>query len=129
MKSDPVRMVPPPPRSYRITHRFMGPAMKLAGLSCRQFAELCAARCDRDLNPGERWRFRFHRLMCGLCRSLPVQFESLHCLVGQIPVDGIDEAEPRPELSTGARERILKAVMECDHPGDPAPRGDQVSPE
>lgn len=98
----------------------MGPAMKVAGLSCRQFAELCAARCDRDLRPGEQWRFRFHRLMCGLCRSLPVQFESLHDLVSRIPIDEVGEETATPELSAEARERILKAVLACEDRGGPA---------
>lgn len=120
MNSSPVRKVPPPPRSYRVSHRFMGPAMKLAGLSCRQFAELCAARCDRDLRAGEQWRFRFHRLMCGLCRSLPVQFESLHDLVSRIPIDEVGEETATPELSAEARDRILKAVLKCECQDIPA---------
>lgn len=123
MKSSPVRAVPPPPRSYRISHRLMGPAMKLAGLSCRQFAELCAARCDRDLRPGERWRFRFHRLMCGLCRSLPSQFEALHCLVGQMPPEEHEEDPSIPEMPADASKRIREAIRSCECGDGVASRG------
>lgn len=113
MNSSASRRVPPPPRSYRVSHRLMGSAMKMAGLSCRQFAELCAVRCDRDLKPGEKWRFRFHRLMCGRCRSLPLQFEALHCLVGEIVGKEDPVGEAPVELSDEARERILRAVRSC----------------
>lgn len=100
----------------------MGPLMKMAGLSCRHFAELCSHELDRPLTRGERFRFRFHAMMCRLCRLLPHQFACLgealaRCHVPESPAEG--EAKPGATLDAAARERILRsleAVSEKDGP-------------
>jgi hypothetical protein len=97
---------PKPPLSYRIAHFLMGPFMKMAGLSCRHFAELCSSEMDRPLTRGERFRYRFHAMMCRLCRPLPLQFARLGEAVSCCPIP----APPTGEgvtLDAAARDRIL----------------------
>lgn len=98
-------------------HTILCPVMKLMGLSCRQFAELAAARMDRPLSGWESLRFRFHRAMCGLCRRLPVQLENLRTLTRCACAE--EAAAPStntPELSPDARHR-LKAALEAERGG------------
>lgn len=119
--SCPVEAPPPPPRAYRLMQAMMGPMMKHFGLSCRQFAELCSLRMDRPLTFSESLRYRFHAMMCGICRRLPAQFEAicsaLHSCESaetEVPIpDSLDWAS----LDVEARERILERLGATDIPG------------
>lgn len=105
----------PPPLRYRMMHTILCPVMKLMGLSCRQFAELAAARMDRPLSGWESLRFRFHRAMCGLCRRLPVQLENLRtltrCAVCDEDTGSAESTEPgATTLDSEALQRIREAL-------------------
>ncbi len=95
-------------------HAVMCPVMKLFGLSCRQFAELAAIRMTRALTKGESFRFRFHMDLCGLCRGLPRQLESLRLLTRCICQEEHGAFPPgapsAPDLSPEARSRIQQAI-------------------
>ena len=110
---------PKPPLSYRIAHFLMGPFMKMAGLSCRHFAELCSSEMDRPLTRGERFRYRFHAMMCRLCRPLPLQFarlgEAVSCC--QMPVP---PAREEVTLDPAVRERIFRSLEVVSEQDDQA---------
>jgi predicted anti-sigma-YlaC factor YlaD len=103
----------PPPLHYRVMHAVVCPVMKLFGLSCRQFAELASVRMDRPLTKLESLRFRFHRMMCGLCRNLPGQLANLRTLtrcVCQAEPDEKPGAAEEADLSPEARQRLREAL-------------------
>lgn len=115
---------PSPPRpgiSYRFMQALMGPFMKLAGLSCRHFAELCSAELDRPLTRGERFRYRCHSMMCRVCRPLPRQFAALsaltHCCVDDSTA-GEPDHKPEKLLDEAARERIERSIQAAVTKGD-----------
>lgn len=108
--------VPPPPLLYRLMQALMSPVMQMAGLSCRQFAELAATRLDRPLGRWESLRFHFHRAMCDLCRRLPAQLENLRALTRCACLHTPEEEtaatqDSTAELSPEARERIRAALV------------------
>lgn len=115
---------PSPPRpalSYRFMQALMGPFMKMAGLSCRHFAELCSAELDRPLTSGERFRYRFHSMMCRVCRPLPRQFAALSALTHCCEDDSAaGSPDPKPEslLDEAARERIEHSLHAAVAKGD-----------
>jgi hypothetical protein len=94
----------------------MGPLLKIAGLSCRQFAKLAALQLDRPLKTQGALRLRMHSMMCGICRPLPKQLENLQKLT-QFACEH-DESEIKHSdtetsdcLSTEAKER-MRALLE-----------------
>lgn len=107
----------------------MAPMMKRFGLSCRAFAELASLRMDRPLTTSESIRFRFHSMMCGVCRRLPSQFEAMrdvlhHCEAhgGCGVVSGETGETPATmtndfHLDAAARDRILERLGAVDPPG------------
>ena len=101
---------PKPPRSYRLMQGLMGPILRVLGMSCRDIAELSAARLDRELTLREAVRLRMHTMMCALCRPLPRQFASLRelvrCAHDHEPTDPGDG----PDLDPEARTRIAAAL-------------------
>lgn len=116
---------PTPPRpgiGYRLAHALTGPVMKLLGLSCRNYAELCSARLDRALTSGEHLRFRFHGLICHLCRPLPRHLEQLRTLTRRAacedPAHCHEDGAPAKQLDVKALERIRQALRSV-HPTDP----------
>lgn len=119
--SCPIETPPPPPRGYRLMQAMMGPMMKRLGLSCREFAELCSLRMDRPLTLPESLRYRFHAMMCGICRRLPAQFDAIRSALHsceraetEVPIpDSLDWAS----LDAAARERILERLGATDIPG------------
>jgi hypothetical protein len=90
----------------------MCPVLKLMGMSCRHFANLCSERLDRPLTPSETLRLRFHGLMCHVCRPLPKQFEHLRCLTrccGQeAPAESLQRVEIPLEAKTTIREALVR---------------------
>lgn len=106
-----------PPRpgiGYRLMQGMTWPMMKMLGLSCRSYAELCSTRLDRSLTFSERLRFRFHGLMCHLCRPLPRQFEHLRaltrCVACEDPAHSHDASAPTEVLGEDAVQRIRHAL-------------------
>jgi len=101
--------VPPPPLRYRLIYGILCPVMKLVGLSCRQFAELAAHRFDRPLTKFENLRFRFHRMMCGLCRPLLAQLDALRKLT-RCACRENQCAPPAVELPAATKQRIRETL-------------------
>lgn len=98
---------PPAPRLYRTLSRLESPFTRLAGLTCRDFARLTAARCDRPLTAGETIRLRMHGLACRLCRGFSGQFQLINDLVHESMTD------PRPGADGDeALQRIRDRVVE-----------------
>lgn len=86
------------------------PLMKLMGMSCRHFATLCSERLDRPLTLPEKLRIRFHRLMCHVCRPLPLQFENLRRLTrccGGHTKQQTNEIDLSPEARSSIREALV----------------------
>lgn len=109
---------PPPPRlSYRLMHAVMWPLLTPLRMSCRHFAQLCSERLDRPLTPYERLCLRMHRLVCGVCRPLPKQFEKLHHLV-RCCGDHSEPEDSGTELSSEARAAIREALQNETHKPD-----------
>lgn len=127
--SPPAESPPPPPRSYRLMQAMAAPMMKRLGLSCREFAKLASLRMDRPLTISETVRFRFHAMMCGVCRRLPSQFEAMRSVLHRCQTHGASgdvpgEAEEAPatitddvRLDPAARKRILERLGAVDSPG------------
>ena len=107
--------VPPPSLRYRLIQGAMCPLLKLFGMSCRQFAELAALRLDRPLKASESLRFRFHSMMCGVCRPLPTQLENIRKLTRRAWEDEKPEGESPEapaELESEAKRRIRACLEE-----------------
>lgn len=111
----PTHTPPRPGLGYRVIHVVMGPMMEWFGLSCRSYAELCSARLDRPLTASERLRFRFHGLMCHLCRPLSKQLEHLRALARcagcEDPAHTEAAAAPAEALGEEAARRIRRALQ------------------
>ncbi|MEX2581389.1 MAG: hypothetical protein WD342_20195 [Verrucomicrobiales bacterium] len=109
--SCPAETPPPPPRGYRFVQTMMGPLMKRLGLSCREFAELASLRMDRPLTRSEAMRFRFHSLMCSVCRRLPGQFEAMRSVLRSCAVcDSQGITSSGEILDSAVKERILASL-------------------
>ncbi len=131
--SCPAEIPPPPPRGYRLMQAMMAPMMKRFGLSCREFAELTSLRMDRPLSFSESFRFRFHAMMCGVCRHFPAQFEEIRSILhgcethgacgesspesGETPATNVDDFH----LDAAARDRILERLGAVDSRGKGSP--------
>jgi len=131
--SCPAETPPPPPRGYRLMQVMMGPVLGAFGLSCREFAELSSLRMDRSLTVSEALRFRFHSMMCGVCRRLPAQFEAMRSFLHRCEAEGMVEdvdgesgkygeapakAANDLRLDAAARDRILERLDAVEHPGE-----------
>lgn len=113
MNPDP--QLPPPPASYRIMQAMMWPMLKLLGISCRATYKLCSEQMDRELSSRETLRLRFHLMMCGICRHLPAQFNSLRRLVRSVcEHDHEPESTSEEHLPPEAKARISQHLK--DHP-------------
>ncbi len=125
---------PKPPRSYRLMQALLGPVMKPMRLSCRDFAELCSLKLDRPLTFSESLRYRFHALMCGVCRRLPRQFDAIRDVMNSCYVCSENETDPdiaeeevgaandseEAPLGNDARKRILERIEGSGFPGKEA---------
>lgn len=76
-----MKSIPPPPLTYRIIEAIVSPIFHRLGLSCRNAYTLSCAKMDRSLTKHETLRLRTHLAICGICRSLPTQFEAMRCLI------------------------------------------------
>lgn len=84
-------------------------------LSCKETSLLVSQARDRRLSWSERWAVRLHLWICEQCRKFARQMAVFDRLAQRL------EADPGPmveaELSSGARERIQKAIEACGHEG------------
>ena len=114
MNSGSKHELPPPRLSYRIIEGFLWPLMKLARMSCREFARLASERLDRPLTSGERLRYVFHRILCGVCRPLPRQLEHLrhlsHCCGHEHEAGASSQTEMPEDAAAKIREALNREV-------------------
>lgn len=114
---------PPPGIGYRLIQGMTWPMMKLLGLSCRSYADLCSARLDRTLTPGEFLRFRFHGMMCHVCRSLPKQMEHLRTLTRCAACEDFSHSNGTTPSSDALDPESLQRIRQA------LEQRDQVDPE
>jgi hypothetical protein len=77
-------------------------------LCCRSAFNLCSEKMDRELTKRESLRLRVHLSMCGLCSSLPAQFEGMRKLI-KTTCEHEHEGDCCSEsLSEEAKERIAR---------------------
>lgn len=74
-------ILPPPPESYRRSHKLLGPGLHKLHLSCSHAAEINLQSMDRPLTPGEKVRHWIHYIICPVCRKFEKQMCSLSALV------------------------------------------------
>lgn len=100
---------PPPPRRYRALTVLERPFTRVAGITCRDFAGLSVVRLDRPLTPREHLRYRFHGIMCRLCREFGSQFELINELIretAQEPATEADDANALRRIEAGVRDQL-----------------------
>jgi len=98
--------LPPPPESYRSSHKLMGPVLHKLHVSCSHFSDLTLVSLDRPLKPGEKLRFWFHYLACSVCRNFRKQMMALSALVrSAFPVR--EQVVPDAEFLSKAREKLI----------------------
>jgi hypothetical protein len=108
--------LPPPPPSYRLSHKVLGPVMKQLHLSCGHFSDLTLRAMDRPLTSGERFRHRLHLAVCSLCRRYERQMRSLGALV-RADVARREETRPSPDFLEKVRRELEKTPR--DEGGEP----------
>lgn len=99
--------LPPPPTSYRLSHRVLGPVLKQLHLSCGHFSEINLRAMDRPLTSGERFRHSFHLAVCSLCRRYERQMRSLGALV-RAEVAQREETRPSADFLEKVRLELEK---------------------
>lgn len=65
------------PWFYRSVGAWVAPLERALGIDCRRFTRLASRRMDGPLFLRERFAYRVHRLVCGLCRE---QDRRMRCL-------------------------------------------------
>lgn len=105
--------IPPPPLSYRLSHKVLGPILNQLHVSCGHFSELNLRAMDRPLTPGERFRHRFHLVACSLCRRYERQMRSLAALV-RAGVAEQEETRPSPEFLEKVRSELANTPRDHD---------------
>ena len=101
MKSD----LPPLPESYCRSHKLLGPGLHKLQVSCRHFADLSLQSMDRPLTLGEKFRRRFHFVICSVCRNFEKQVRSLSALVKASFPDQ-EVRKPDPEFLSSVRAKL-----------------------
>lgn len=97
--------LPPPPQSYRRSHKLLGPGLHKLHLSCGQIADISLQSMDRPLTFVEKLRHGFHHLICPVCRKFGKQMRSFSVLVKS----SLTEQEPRtpdPEFLSSVRAKL-----------------------
>ncbi len=107
--------LPPPTRSYRCSHRLLGPPLHGLQLSCKHFSDLVMQSCDRKLTRGESIRFRIHFILCSVCRRFRKQMHSFDALVKQ-SLSEQTPAAPAPSFLTSTRARLETVAAESKPP-------------
>jgi hypothetical protein len=110
--------LPPAPQSYRRSHKLLGPGLNKLNLSCSHFSELTVASMDRSLTFDERIRHLLHFCICGMCRKVVKQMQSLRTLVrASITEDA--SRRPDPEFLTNLRDKLKEISSETDSSSGP----------
>lgn len=108
--------LPPAPESYRRSHRLLAPVLNRMHLSCSHFSELTVLSMDRRLSFGERLRHILHFCICGMCRKVVKQMQSIRALVRASIIDG-QSSQPDPEFLASLRGKLKEISGEADSSG------------
>ena len=79
-------------------------------ISCPEATRLSSERLDRKLEGWEMARYRFHLMICGLCRRYGKQMETLHTMVhgrGEELAESLNDP-----LGQGVKDRIKAKLRE-----------------
>jgi Putative zinc-finger len=77
-------------------------------LTCKQASQLLSQSLDRSLTRGERFRLRFHLLLCRFCKRFGQQIVGLRTAIRQ-QVKLIEQNE-EIKLSKETVKRIIQAI-------------------
>jgi hypothetical protein len=110
--------LPPAPESYRRSHKLLGPALNKLHLSCSHFSELTVVSMDRKLTFGERLSQIIHFCVCGMCRKVVKQMQSLRALVRASFAEETTR-QPDPEFLNNLRGKLKEISSETDSTGRP----------
>jgi hypothetical protein len=82
-------------------------------LTCKQASQLLSQSLDRRLTRGERFRLRFHLLLCKLCKRFGQQIVGLrNAIRKQVK---LTEKNEEIKLSKDAVKRIIQAINLIHH--------------
>lgn len=109
---------PEPPARYRCLSVLEGPIVKMAGVSCRDFATLKSASLCRPLAFNERVRLRLHARVCGLCKNFGRQLEILSLLTADLEQDPPPADPDEPELREQSQRVQQRVRDEVKRAGD-----------
>ena len=110
--------LPPPPKSYRRSHKLLAPVLHRLHMSCDHFSDLTLQSMDRRLTPGEKLRHFLHFIACSVCRKFVKQMRALSQLV-KASVAEQEERRPDPGFLTAVRARLHDIAGETEPPGGP----------
>jgi hypothetical protein len=82
-------------------------------LTCKQTSQLLSQSLDRPLTGGERFRLRFHLLLCKLCKRFGQQIVGLRNAIRQQVK--LTEQNEEIKLSKDAVTRITQAINLINH--------------
>ena len=82
-------------------------------LTCKQASQLLSQSLDRPLKGGERFRLRFHLLLCKLCKRFGQQIVGLRNAIRQQVK--LTEQNEEIKLSKDAMSRITQAINLINH--------------
>lgn len=108
--------LPPAPQAYRRSHKLLGPGLNKLNLSCSHFSELTVLSMDRRLTLGERISQILHFCVCGMCRKVVKQMQSLRALV-RASITEEATRQPDPEFLTNLRVKLKEISNETDSSG------------
>jgi hypothetical protein len=97
--------LPPPPESYCRSHKLLGSGLQKLQLSCSHFSDLTLQSMDRSLTPAEKFRCRFHFVICSVCRKFEKQMRSLSALVRASFAEQ-EPQKPDPEFLSSVRAKL-----------------------
>ena len=90
----------------------MWPLLKLTRMTCRDAFRLSSERMDGPLRFRDSLRLRMHLIVCGICRHLPAQFESLRCLMRTCNHEEIPKTAESEPLTDEAKEKIREQLKQ-----------------
>jgi hypothetical protein len=82
-------------------------------LTCKQASQLLSQSLDRSLTGGERFRLRFHLLLCKFCKRFGQQIVGLRNAIRQQVK--LTEQNEEIKLSRQAVMRITQAINLINH--------------
>jgi hypothetical protein len=90
----------------------------IAQASCEEASRLASESQDRELTWKQRWALRVHLLLCGSCRRMMRQLESLRALMAHMPDTAQQELRTKlPQLSADRKLQIKQLLADADHAG------------